>query len=241
DPRRHGASARLAAAPPRPGPLLRLSPDALGRLRSAPESFVVFDLTVPRGDLQEATVEIGGHPVRGAALWPTMPRLRESTATGGRDRRTYPQWWALRLDPATLPPTAAEPLRIVLRLPPSAEATLRGDRFTGQDHRYEGPSLGDWPHYAALKIEYDGDYRIPVTADLGSLGTESAVLTRSGARRTVAGVHRIRVVVPGQDEGAIEWESAPVPRGTAAPALALAAYSVTRGEADLLVSGARVL
>jgi len=241
DLRWHETSVRLGGDTAGAEQLIRLSPDALGRLRSAPESYVVFDLTVTRGDLQEATVEIGGHPVPGAALWPTMPRLRESTATGGRDRRTYPQWWALRLDPATLPPTAAEPLRIVLRLPPSAEARLRGDRFTGQDRRYEGPSLGDWPHYAALKIEYDGDYRIPVAEELGSLGTESAVLTRSGGRRVLRSVHRIRVVVPGQDEGAIEWESAPVPQGTTTPALALAAYSGAHGEADLLVSGTRVL
>ena len=36
-------------------------------------------------------------------MLPTIPRLRESTSTGGRDRRAYPQWWAVRLDPAWLP------------------------------------------------------------------------------------------------------------------------------------------
>src|SRR5207237_4555652 len=130
----------------------------------------------------------------------------ESTATGGRDRRAYPQWWALRLDPSALPASAAEPLRIRLSLPADQSARLRGDRFTGQEREYEGPSFGDWPHYAALKIEYDGDYRLPVAEALGSVGTESAVLTRSGGRRRLAAVLRIRVVVPGQDEGAIEWE-----------------------------------
>lgn len=220
--------------------VIRLSPEALGRLRAAPEAFVVFDLTVPRGDLQEATVEVGGRAFPGAALLPTIPRLRESTATGGRDRRGYPQWWALRLDPGALPARADEPLRIRLMVPAATEAVLRGDRFTGQDREYEGPSLGDWPHYAALKIEYDGDYRLPVQAALGSVGTESAVIDRSGTRSALSSVHRIRVVVPAGNEGSIEWEGAPAPAaGTAT--MAFAAYSGTRGEALLRVAGAPVL
>src|SRR5207237_2130124 len=132
----------------------------------------------------------------------------ESTATGGRDRRAYPQWWALRLDPSALPASAAEPLRIRLSLPADQSARLRGDRFAGEDREYEGPSFGDWPHYAALKIEYDGDYRIPLSLPLASAGTESFVRLRSGALERVRGVHRIRIVVPATDEGWLEWESA---------------------------------
>src|SRR4029077_457159 len=49
-----------------------LSPDALGRLKTAAEAFVVFDLTVPRGDLQGATVDVGGKSWPGGALVPTM-------------------------------------------------------------------------------------------------------------------------------------------------------------------------
>lgn len=214
---------------------IRLSPDALGRLRAAPEAFVVFDLTVPRGDLQGATIDVGGRSFGGAALVPTMPRLRESTATGGRDRRQYPQWWALPLDPGALPASAAEPLRIRLSVPPDARARLRGDRFHGEDREYEGPSFGDWPHYAALKIEYDGDYRIPVTVGLGSVATESAIVDRSGRRSLIRSVHRIRVVVPTGNEGWIDWESAPA--GAGAPAMVFAAYSGTRGEAQLRVDG----
>jgi 4-amino-4-deoxy-L-arabinose transferase-like glycosyltransferase len=219
--------------------LIRLSPEALGRLRSAAEAFVVFDLTVPRGDLQDATVEVGTRRFPGGALVPTMPRLRESTATGGRDRRAYPQWWALRLDPGALPASAAEPLRIRLDVPEDARAVLRGDRFTGQDRQYEGPSFGDWPNYVALKIEYDGDYRIPVGLPLGSVATESAVLHRSGRRSPLAGVHRIRVVVPGGNEGRIDWETAPAAAG--ASAFVFAAYSGTRGESELSVNGAPAL
>jgi len=218
---------------------IRLSPESLGRLRAAPEAFVVFDLTVPRGDLQGATVEVGDRSFPGGALVPTIPRLRESTATGGRDRRAYPQWWALRLDPAVLPASAAAPLRVRLTVPAGSEATLRGDRFAGQDRDYEGPSLGDWPHYAALKIEYDGDYRTPVRVPLASVGTTSAVLLSSGERVALAGVHRVRVVVPGTNEGWLDWESGSV--GPKGGVLVWAAYTGTRGEAELRPAGASTL
>jgi hypothetical protein len=220
--------------------VLRLAPEALGRLRAAPEAFVLFDLTVPRGDLQDAQIEIGARRWPGGALLPTMPRLRESTATGGRDRRGYPQWWALRLDPAALPTNAGEPLRIRLSVPEETRAVLRGDRFTGQDREYEGPSFGDWPNYVALKIEYDGDYRIPVSAPLGSLDTESAVVRRSDRRTVIRAVHRIRIVVPGSNEGWIDWETGPAAT-SGTTAFVFAAYSGTRGEAELRVAGVPAL
>ena len=192
---------------------------------------------MPRGDLQGATVDVSSQRSPGAALVPTMPRLRESTATGGRDRRGYPQWWALRLEPGGLP-APGQPVRIALSVPEGTDAVLRGDRFAGEDREYEGPSFGDWPHYAALKIEYDGDYRIPLSLPLASAGTESFVRLRSGALERVRGVHRIRIVVPATDEGWLEWESAPAP---STAALAFAAYSGTRGDAALSVGGAPVL
>ena len=106
DRRWHETSTRLGGDVAAVEQVVRLSPEALGRLRSAPEAFVLFDLTVPRGDLQDAAIEVGARRWPGGAILPTMPRLRESTATGGRDRRGYPQWWALRLDPAALPANA---------------------------------------------------------------------------------------------------------------------------------------
>jgi hypothetical protein len=240
DRRWHETSTRLGGEVAGVEQVIRFSPEALGRLKSAPEAFVLFDLTVPRGDLQDAEIEIGARRWPGGALVPTMPRLRESTATGGRDRRGYPQWWALRLEPAALPANAGEPLRIRLNVPEAAAAVLRGDRFTGQDREYEGPSLGDWPNYVALKIEYDGDYRIPVGLPLGSVDTESAVVRRSGERRVIPAVHRIRVVVPGSNEGWIDWETAPA-AASRATAFVFAAYSGTRGEAELRVAGVPAL
>jgi 4-amino-4-deoxy-L-arabinose transferase-like glycosyltransferase len=240
DRRWHETSTRLGGDIAAVEQVLRLSPEALGRLKSAPEAFVLFDLTVPRGDLQDAAIEIGAGRWPGGALLPTMPRLRESTATGGRDRRGYPQWWALRLPPEALPANAGEPLRIRLSVPEQTHAVLRGDRFTGQDREYEGPSFGDWPNYVALKIEYDGDYRIPVGVPLASVDTESAVVRRSGERRVIPAVHRIRVVVPGTNEGWIDWETGPA-AASGATTFVFAAYSGTRGEAELRVAGAPTL
>jgi hypothetical protein len=239
DRRWHETATRLGGDVAGVEQLIRLSPTALARLRAVPEAFVVFDLTVPRGDLHEATIEVGGRAGTGTELAPTMPRLRETTAAGGRDRRGYPQWWAYRLDPSSLPKTADEPLRVTLRVPSETDAVLRADRFSAQQRSYEGPSFGDWPHYAALKIEYDADYRIPVRVPLESVETESFVVRRSGERVPIRSVHRIRLVIPGSNEGSLSWETEPAPRAPAA--FAFAAFSGTRGEAELAVFGAAVL
>ena len=117
---------------------------------------------------------------------------------------------------------------------------LRGDRFAAQERVYEGPSFGDWPHFVALKLEYDGDYRIPVRASLGSAFTRSAVLDPSGGPRPVSAVHRIRVITLGSNEGQIRWETAPSP-GAPEVAMGWAAYSGNRGQGELRVAGRRVL
>ena len=216
-----------------------LTPEAIGRLRSASQAFVVLDLEVPAGDLQGATVTVGGREHPGASLLPTMPRLRESTATARRDRRAYPQWWALPFDPALLPRDPAMPLRISLRLPPDRSAWMGGDRFSDQGRVYEGPSFGDWPRFVALKLEYDGDYRLAVREPLGSAATRSLVVDGDGSRRALRATHRARVIEIGRNEGWAEWETAPPPASSAA--FAWTAWAGTRGEADLAVDGRTVL
>ena len=85
----------------------------------------------------------------GSALLPTMPYLPESTSTGGRDWRGYPQWWAVPLDATRLPPVGGV---LTVRLTARAgEARLRADRFAGQELTYEGPSFGERPNVVALK------------------------------------------------------------------------------------------
>ncbi len=216
--------------------VITLTPEALGRLRTAAEAFVVLDLRVPGGNLQGAVLTVGERTFAGAELVPTMPKLRESTATGGRDRRAYPQWWAVPLEAGSLPPNAGIPLRITLRVPAGLQVDLGGDRFSDQQRAYEGPSFGDWPHFVALKLEYDGDHRLGVHRRLESAGTRSALIASDGTRRAVPFVHRIRVITLGNDVGALEWESEPVPL---APRVTFGfpAYSGNRGQAALTVSG----
>jgi hypothetical protein len=216
-----------------------LTPEALGRLRAAAQAFVVFDLEVPDGDLQGATVTVGGVALPGSALLPTIPKLRESTTTARRDRRAYPQWWALPLDPALLPRDAATPLVVSIRLPRERRAILGGDRFGAQDRVYEGPSFGDWPRFVALKLEYDGDYRLPVREELKSASTRSFVLREDGRRAATRARHRIRLITLGQNEGAAEWETAPA--SASAAAFAWTAWSGLRGDAALRVDGREAL
>jgi len=219
---------------------ISLSPEALGRLRSASEAFVVFDLEIPRGDCGGIALEVNRQNLPGWRLLPTMPRLREATETGGRDWRGYPQWWALPLTPDLLP-AGGEPFRVKL-LNDATRSTivLGGDRFSGQERRYQGPSFGDWPHLVAGKLEYDGDYRLPVTRSLGSYATRSFLLGGPTHRQPFSGVHRIRIVTLANNEGSISWESAPPPR-VSQIAFGFGAYSGNRGRADLVVQDRTLL
>ncbi|HEX6736827.1 MAG TPA: hypothetical protein VF310_01010, partial [Vicinamibacteria bacterium] len=208
---------------------IALGPEAVNAIRDAPEAFLVLDLRVPRGDLSGLALEVGDQRLPGSALEPTMPRLPESTSTGGRDWRGYPQWWALRLD-GPLREQAAQPLvRVRLRYQGGPPLLLSGDRFQAQGEAYEGPSFGEWPRFVPLKLEYDGDYRIGARYPLQSAGTRS-FMTREqrGARVVLRAAHRIRLITLAQSTGGLRFASAPLPR--AAPvAMGLAAYAGDRG------------
>jgi hypothetical protein len=213
---------------------IRLGAEALAALKTAPEAFVMLDLQLPRGEREGLSLEVGGQPHSGAELAPTMPRLREGTATGGRDWRGYPQWWALRLDPAALPSDAMVPL--VVRVSSSAPVRLGADHWRDEAHVYEGPSFGDWPHMVAGKLEYDGDYRIPITEPLGSLDTRTLVVDAQRRRKPLRAVARIRIVTLKHDQGWQSWRSGAPSDGRAA--LAFSAWSGNRGDAELWVDGA---
>jgi hypothetical protein len=218
--------------------VIQLDAAALARLRSAPELFLVLDLWLPGGDPTSLALEVAGRAVPGSALVPTMPRFGESTAAGGRNRFEYPQWWALPLEASLLPEHPGE-LRVVLEAPAGRAARLGADRFAGEQAWYEGPSFGDWPHRAAVKLEYDGDYRLPMRLPLGSRSTRSWV-GRGGARRALAGVHRIRILALENRGARAVWEAPPT-RATGPAAFGFFAYSGTRGTAALSASGAAAL
>ncbi len=207
---------------------LDLGAEALAVLRSAGEAFVVFDLSVPRGDLSGLTLAVAGHQLPGSALQPTMPRFPEQTTTGGRDWRGHRQWWALPLEPDWLPAAPGRPLVVELRARPGGDVRLRGDRFSDQERFYEGPSFGDWPHLASSKLEHDGDYRLAVRRPLESAATRSLVDEGTGPWVGQRARYRIRLVTLAQDEGWLTWRTPPLPQ---APWLALrfAGSSVGRG------------
>lgn len=214
---------------------IRLSGEAIASLRAAREAFVVFDMIVPAGDPRALAVQIGGRSFAGTDLVPTMPRLPESTSTGGRDWRWYPQWWALPLDTSLLPGDPARPLNVRLSAAPGATARLGADRHSAQQRIYEGPSFGEWPHLVPLKLEYDGDYRRAVSYTLASEGTMTTLVGRDGRRRSYAGVARIRVVALTNDEGSTAWLSAAPPATRAA--FGFFAYSGVRGAAEMTIDG----
>jgi hypothetical protein len=210
---------------------LALDAAACLRLRTASEAFVVFDLAPPvRPDGLD--VVVNGRPA--PPLLPTMARFGESTSAGGRDRRDYPQWWAVALDRETLADGDCT-VRVELRPRAGTRVTLKADRFT--DRAYEGPSFGEWPHVSTIKLEHDGDPRLPVRRALSSRATESAVF-ESGRRGVVPYRHRIRVITLERNSGHLTWRTPVVP---AAPSTVttFAAYSGERGEAELWINGTR--
>jgi len=215
---------------------IALSAEALARLRNAREAFLVFDLHIPEGTPRGLTVEINGVPLPSSRLVPTMPRFGESTAAGGRDRRGYPQWWAVRLDQELLPKSARAVLRVRLRVEEGTRLILYGDRFRNQERWYEGPSFGDWPHLAAVKLEYDGDYRLPIRLPLRSARTKSFILDATGQPVATPIAHRIRIITLSSNEGRLEWKTAAVPQGERL-GWGFFAYSGKEGRAELLVGG----
>jgi Dolichyl-phosphate-mannose-protein mannosyltransferase len=213
---------------------ITLSAEAVDRLLVASEAFVVFDLQIARGDTAGIGVEVGGRRYPGSALRPTMPRLPESTSTGGRDWRGYPQWWALALDRSLLP-RGGGTLTVRLSVDPPSEASLRLDRFGDQREVYEGPSFGERPRMVALKLEYDGDYRVQTRYPLRSQDAVTSMIDRSGARHDTRAVARIRLLTLDRNEGSLLWRTTPAPAERTA--FAFFAETGFRDEAILRVDG----
>lgn len=215
-----------------------LSASAVETMRRASETFVAFDLLANTGDISGLSISINGLPFRGADLIPTMPRFPESTTTGGRDPRSYPQWWVLPLPLQALAKEGEQTLQVSVRAdaarPP---VTLFGDRHREEQTVYEGPSFGDFPRAVALKLEYDGDYRIPVRHTLVSDRTESLIVTAKGERKPSGMIFRIRLLTLRSNEGGLRFETEPA-RG-AQTSWGFFAWSGSRGEAQMASSRLR--
>jgi hypothetical protein len=226
--------------------VIRFSPEELARLRASGDAWLVLDLVPPPAGVSVLSLEVGRRHVPGSSLKATLPPLREFTLENGPARRRFPQWWALPLDATLLDEIQAGALRVRLSAPPGQRTRIAGDRFSGQQRVYDGPSFGDWPHVAAIKFDYDADSRLRVRRRLRSLATTSFVVDARGRVRRIAGVHRIRVVTLSSSEGGARWRTAPAPR-RGRVAFAFGAYSRfwtpddDGGSAELVVDGERLL
>jgi hypothetical protein len=210
---------------------ISLGAKAAADLRRAKEAFVVFDLLSPTGDTSGLSISINGTPHMGTELVPTMPRLAESTTTGGRNPLTYRQWWALPLPAHVLGSEGATTIDIRLRVTSPASFVLFGDRYRDEQTHFEGPSFGDFPRAVALKLEYDGDYRIPAKHPLESERTESRTLKVGQDAQSADMIFRIRVLTLSSNEGGLTFETeAALGRQTA---WGFFAYSGSRDEAEI--------
>jgi hypothetical protein len=216
-----------------------LSSGAVNRLRAAAQNYVLFDMHAPSGELASARIRVAERTYSGADLFPAMPPMGESTTAGGRNPRRYRQWWALPLEPDALPSSSGS-LTLALSYEDGPPLSLFGDRFREAERIYEGPSFGDWPHVAAPKLEYDGDYRLPVRLPLGSQGSRSFRVERDGTRKRMKDVLRIRIVSLESNEAHFSWRSAPRGDGPAA-GVGFFAHSQGTADADLFVDDQRVL
>jgi hypothetical protein len=216
-----------------------LPASARNRLRTASQSFLLFDIYAPSGELEGVEVDVSGRVYPAGSLVPAMPYMGESTSAGGKNPRRYRQWWALALDPAILDRSPAEPLRIRMNVTPSHDGPsfyIYGDRFKDQERVYEGPSFGDRRNIAAPKLEYDGDYRLPIRRRLESASTQSYRLDRAGERLSLPSTLRIRVITLESNEAHFGWRTAAWPRGTEASA-AFFGYSYGSADSELLLDG----
>jgi hypothetical protein len=211
-----------------------LDATAVARLRAAQEVYLVVDLTAPDG-IKGLRLRWSGSDHEDATLAAAMPRMGEATVAGGRNPRSYPQWWSLRVSPDWLP-AGATTLRIGLHMDGDRTVTLRADRHRDQQQRYDGPSFGDWPHYSTAKLEHTGDYRLPASLPIESTATRSFRVLAGGKRVPLRSVLRIRLLVLANDEGYLTWETGPAPAGPAC--FSFFAHNGRQGEATLTVAGA---
>jgi hypothetical protein len=165
---------------------------------SASDAYLMLDLQVDDGDPHRLRLDFdGGFSLGGEALEPTMPPFGLATVRGGRDARTFPQWWRARWRPEMAPGG-----RFGLSVHGSEHERLGGDvGVPDRDGVYEGISLGEWPHLSVYRLMHDGEYRLAVRQRL-----EPAVRGSVAGGRVVPGLLGIRIAViePGDEPANVE-------------------------------------
>jgi hypothetical protein len=155
-------------------------------------AYLMLDLQVDDGDPRRLRLDFdGGLSLGGEALEPTMPPFGLATVRGGRDPRTYPQWWRIPWRPEMAPGG-----RLGLRLRGSEHERLGGEvGVPDRDGACEGLSLGEWPHTSVYRLMHDGEYRLAVRQPL-----EPATRASRIEGRVVPGLLGVRVAVIEDEE-----------------------------------------
>jgi hypothetical protein len=179
-------------------------PDGRARILAAPQSWLFLDLRVPDG--QGAALRLafdGGAVLTGRDLTPTMPAFGLATIRGGRDPRTFRQWWAVRFDPRMM-----KDGRVAVTVEdPAGGARLYGDLGVPPGPGVDaGLSLGHWPWLSVYRLMHDGEYRIATRQPL------SGVRASAASGRALPGALGIRLVTLDEAAGSPPWEAGPTAR-----------------------------
>ena len=207
---------------------IRLGPEGLAPIETARESFLAFDLQVPRGDTRGIELRFAsGLVVAGEELQPTMPSFGLATTRFHRDPRTFRQWWRL--------PWRSEMVkdgRLRVTLHGAREALLFGALGAGA----EAPelSLGEWPFLSVYRLMHDGEYRLA-----RPWATAGSRVSRVGERE-LSGALGVRLVTLAPDRALARVETAPPPKTARGMVTAVWARGVPSGSVDLEIGDLRV-
>ena len=187
-------------------------PEGLAQLSASREAWVFLDLRLPDGRGAGLRLDFdGGVAIAGAVLQPTMPSFGLATLRGGRDPRTFRQWWAVRFEPRMVSGG-----RVALTIEdPSGQACLHGDLAVPQSSGVDaGLSLGQWPYLSVYRLMHDGEYRLAAPQTL-----RGSRASRVGGM-AVPGSLGIRLVILDEAAGPPPWVAGP----SARPWRAVAVY-----------------
>jgi hypothetical protein len=174
-------------------------PGTLGLARlAAPEAWLFLDLRLPDGRADGLRLAFEGGPrIEGRALRPTMPTFGLATVRGGRDPRTFRQWWAVRFQPDML---QGGRLALVMH-DDSGAARLFGALGTPEAEGIDrGLSLGQWPFLSVYRLMHDGEYRLAARQPLQG-SRRSQVFGRA-----LPGSLGVRLVVLDPAAGPAPWD-----------------------------------
>jgi hypothetical protein len=180
---------------------IALGADGAEALARAREAYLLLDLELPDGDPSGVRLEFAsGLHVDGRDLAPTMPAFGLATLRGGRDPRSFPQWWRTPWRPEMV-----KDGRVEVQVSGPGTARLRGELQSAGEGRHATLSLGEWPYQSVYRLMHDGEYR------LAALEPESGTSRSLASGRVLPGRLGVRAVALDAAGGGATWETVSVP------------------------------